>query len=309
MNRKVIMSIDAGGTKTKAALINYNCQVVYEQVGKAGSPAVVQEKAMMNIFELIEDVYNKTKDSYELTFIQMGVSALSVIEDKTVFEKALEEKYKVKVSIENDAYLALYSIIQDKFNEGLVVLAGTGSAVCGKNKEDEVLLNGGWGHLLTEDGSSYRVVRDLIVKMIDEYESGEEICPLGKKLMNLLNVDDLPRIRVFIYKTTKTRIATYSQFVSEEALKGDKDAIALLKKAGVDLAKRVVTLSKKLKFGKDGKPFAIGYRGSFITKAPFVREELENYLEENNVNFALTTSGIDPIIGGYYIAKSKGIIR
>ena len=52
----------------------------------------------MNIFELIEDVYNKTKDSYELTFIQMGVSALSVIEDKTVFEKALEEKYKVKVS-------------------------------------------------------------------------------------------------------------------------------------------------------------------------------------------------------------------
>ena len=43
MNRKVIMSIDAGGTKTKAALINYNCQVVYEQVGKAGSPAVVQE--------------------------------------------------------------------------------------------------------------------------------------------------------------------------------------------------------------------------------------------------------------------------
>ena len=46
MNR-VVMSIDAGGTKTKAALIDLDCNIVYEKVGGPGSPAVLQEEKAM----------------------------------------------------------------------------------------------------------------------------------------------------------------------------------------------------------------------------------------------------------------------
>lgn len=133
---KVIMSIDAGGTKTKAALIDYDCNIVFERVGGPGSPAVLKEqKAMKNIMDLIDKVFLEAKDLYEITYIQMGISALSAVEDKSFYEKFLSSKYSVPVSIENDAYMALYSIIQDKYNEGIVVLAGTGSAICGKMRK------------------------------------------------------------------------------------------------------------------------------------------------------------------------------
>lgn len=307
---KVIMSIDAGGTKTKAALIDYDCNIVFERVGGPGSPAVLKEqKAMKNIMDLIDKVFLEAKDLYEITYIQMGISALSAVEDKSFYEKFLSSKYSVPVSIENDAYMALYSIIQDKYNEGIVVLAGTGSAICGKNAQGVVDLNGGWGHLLTEDGSSYRVVIDLITKMIEDHENEREMRPLGKKLLELLDIPDVTRIRVFVYDSTKTEISKYAQFISEEANKGDRDAINILKKAGIDLANRVRKLARKLGLGGDGRPFGIGYRGSFIQKASFVKESLEEHLEIFNVNFDVLEGKLDPVFGGFYIAKSKGMVK
>ena len=307
MNR-VVMSIDAGGTKTKAALIDLDCNIVYEKVGGPGSPAVLQEeKAMKNIMDLIDVVFKEVEGKWEIIYIQMGISALSAVEDKSYYEMFLSRKYGVTVSLENDAYMALYSIIQDKYDEGMVVLAGTGSAICGKNKDNVCLLNGGWGHLLTEDGSSYRVVIDLIVKMIEDFEADREMCPLGKKLLESLDIPDVTRIRVFVYDSTKTEISKYAQLISEEGKKGDPDAIKILKKAGIDLGERVVRLAKKLGLGKNGKPFGIGYRGSFIRKASYVKEYLELHLRENGIKYDLLEGISDPVYGGFYIAKSKNV--
>lgn len=305
---KVVMSIDAGGTKTKAALIDLDCNIVYEKVGGPGSPAVLQEEqAMKNIKDLIEKVIAEAEGKWEIIYIQMGISALSAVEDKSFYERLLTKKYGIKVSIENDAYMALYSIIQDKYDEGIVVLAGTGSAICGKNKDNVCLLNGGWGHLLTEDGSSYRVVIDLIVRMIEDYEADLPMCPLGDKLLESLDIKDVTRIRVFVYDSTKTEISKFAQLISEEASKGDIDAINILKKAGTDLANRVIKLSRKLGLGKDGKPFGIGYRGSFVRKASYVKDTLEEHLKNNGISFDIIEGYTDPVYGGYYIAKSKNV--
>ena len=57
---KVIMSIDAGGTKTKAALIDYDCNIVFERVGGPGSPAVLKEqKAMKNTIPEMKNTTGK----------------------------------------------------------------------------------------------------------------------------------------------------------------------------------------------------------------------------------------------------------
>ena len=113
---KVVMSIDAGGTKTKAALIDLDCNIVYEKIGGPGSPAVLQEKkAMENIMDLIDNVFQETEGKWEIIYIQMGISALSAVEDKSFYERFLSKKYNITVSLENDAYMALYSIIQDKY--------------------------------------------------------------------------------------------------------------------------------------------------------------------------------------------------
>ena len=69
---KVILSVDAGGTKTKAALIDKNMKICYEEIGPCGSPAVLKEKALRNVFDLVRKVVRENKDKYDIAYIQMG---------------------------------------------------------------------------------------------------------------------------------------------------------------------------------------------------------------------------------------------
>ncbi|MFA7435014.1 MAG: hypothetical protein WC006_01440, partial [Bacilli bacterium] len=62
----VIIAVDAGGTKTKVVAIDNNKNIVYELVGGSGSPAVVGDKAIKNIFALVREVYENIKDKYNV---------------------------------------------------------------------------------------------------------------------------------------------------------------------------------------------------------------------------------------------------
>ena len=116
----------------------------------------------------------------------MGISALDVIKDKKAYEDRYALEFNTKVFIESDVLLALFSNFTDLYDEGVLVLSGTGSAVLGI-KNTKTRLIGGWGHLLTECGSSYSVVRDFICKLIRQYESEGIISDLGKRFMEHLN--------------------------------------------------------------------------------------------------------------------------
>jgi len=305
MSKKVMMSVDAGGTKTKVALIDFEKNILFEKVGESGSPAVLKEKAIENIVNLVKDSISENNGLYDIVYIQMGISGLGVVKDKAEYEKKLSEELNIPVSMENDAMMALYSSVTDEYEEGIVILSGTGSAVCGINKNDLVMLNGGWGHLLTEDGSSYSAVRSLVIKMIGEYERGEEICPLGQKMMAILEVTDLPNIRNFIYYKTKDEVASFSRLISSEAAKGDADALEILKTSAVELANRVITLSKRLGISTEEGKSVLGFRGGFVSNIPMVREEILKVLEKNGYFFSVADGKIDPVYGGFYMAKRK----
>ncbi len=308
MSKKVMMSVDAGGTKTKVALIDFEKNILFEKVGESGSPAVLKEKAIENIFRLVRTVIMETLGEYQIVHIQMGISGLGVIKNKAEYEQSLSEELRIPVSMENDAMMALFSTVTDEYQEGIVILAGTGSAVCGIDKEDKVMLNGGWGHLLTEDGSGYTTVRSLIIKMIYEYEHGLEICPIGKKLMAKLDVTDLPNIRNFVYFKTKDEIASFARFISEEAKSGDSDAIEILEKAGDELADRVIVLANRLGIEcKEGKS-ALGFRGSFVANNPIIINRILETVNKNGYKFGLADPTIDPVYGGFYMAKRRKLI-
>lgn len=300
--KKAIIAVDAGGTKTKVCVINAKKEVVYEKSGGPGSPAVLKEAAFHNIFELVEEVYSQVRDQYQISFIQMGVSGLGTVANVSEYEKAIADKIGIETSIESDAILGLYSIVEDKFKEGVLVLSGTGSACAGINNDDTMLL-GGFGQLLTETGSSYASVKMLVTKTILHYEDSLTYIPLGKKFMDLINANSIIDFKVFMYNHTKGEIAKYAKFISNEALNGDLEAQAILKKSGQDLAYYVVRLYHHLKLTNKA---VLGFRGSFIQNAPFVKEELLKTLELENISLNLVGGDGDPIYGAYYLAKKKG---
>ncbi|HHU55199.1 MAG TPA: hypothetical protein GXZ48_00715 [Acholeplasmataceae bacterium] len=299
---KVIISVDAGGSSTRTAIIDYEKNILDVFKTGSGSPAVLNDEhlAFANIDEGLEKAYKKVKPE----LIVMGVSGIESVADREKYVDYFQNKYNAKVLIENDAVIAVYSIVTDKYNEGILVLSGTGSAVMGI-KDTKTRLIGGWGHILTEVGSAFTTVRDFFKSLILNYELGKELTDLGKEFFKRYNLNRMEDIKLCVYPKTKKDIAKYASFITEFADKGNPDAIALLKQGARDLARDVKNAYKALNLSSDA---VIGFRGGFVANAPILREELILILSENGYNPRVVKGDENPLYGGYYLAKRKGLI-
>lgn len=301
---KVIIAVDAGGSKTQVALINESKKIIYSITLDSGSPAVVGDNALKTIKEGIKEVYNKIKEPYKLIGIGMGISGLGVLTNVEEISLEFERIYNVPTMIDNDASIALYSVITDQHDKGILVLSGTGSAIYGINNNQTVLM-GGYGHMLTEVGSAFIVVRDLINQSIKRYESEQVVSPLTKKFFDLLKITSVHDFRSFVYSKTKKEIAFYARFIVEQANNKDEEAIELLKRAGQDLAYDVINAIKNLNIKDE---VVVGFRGGFIVNAKIVQEELIKNLKSINKQFKFIKGDSDPIYGVYYKMKKMNLI-
>lgn len=298
---KAIISVDSGGTKTKVSLINANKEIIESVYEGSGSPAVIGIAALENIYRGIEKIYTFAS-GYQIDYIVIGMSGLMSLPNISEYKQRLESHFKANVLLTNDAELALYSVIKDKYQEGILVLSGTGSAIIGYNQEPHLV--GGWGHLLTEVGSAFSVVRTLVVNAIKLYEEKRIVSELTKDFINHLQLKRIEEFRIFMYKNSKREIASHASFINEAANSGNSEAIALLKaearKIAIDVrnAKRIANLSANA---------VIGFRGGFISNSEIFKQELMLSLQEMGLAFIFENyEEVDPIFGGYYYAKREG---
>jgi N-acetylglucosamine kinase-like BadF-type ATPase len=108
-----------------------------------------------------------------------------------------------------------------------------------------------------------------------------------------------------MYLNTKTEIASYAKFISKQANLGNEEAIKILKDSGRDLAVLVRRVYKNL--GLTEKAI-IGFRGSFVQKAPYVKEELMKNLDGFGIHLNIFEGDQDPVFGAFYMARRKGKI-
>lgn len=300
MNKKVIISVDAGGTSTRYAVIDDEKNLLKSYEGLPGSPAI-NANAENDIFYMLCHIYEDIKDSYEICGIVFGMSGFALVHVNE-FTKRLVEKFHTNIFMHHDAYLALYSIMQDKYKSGVVVISGTGSAVFGLNGDKEFMASG-WGQLLTERGSAYACVKDFVCKMIHDREEKGTFTNLQQKLLDHLHYEKLEDFKPLFYLHKKDEIAKYSLFFKEEALNGDKEAIDWLYYNGTLLGLDTISAAKRVGIEKD---VVIGFRGGFVLNSSEVIKGCIDTVKEAGYNPIVLDGDLNPVFGGYYIAKEKG---
>ncbi|HZK75566.1 MAG TPA: BadF/BadG/BcrA/BcrD ATPase family protein, partial [Candidatus Kapabacteria bacterium] len=91
--------------------------------------------------------------------IVMGLSGMSQSEDQEALKNAilsLHEFTNSKIHIESDATLTLKTVLAEG-EEGILLIAGTGSVVFYQPSGGPAHRIGGWGPLLSDEGSGYRI--------------------------------------------------------------------------------------------------------------------------------------------------------
>ena len=157
------IGIDGGGTTTRLFLQENDAEPSYFEFPvslkvQRGRFAASAEK----FYALLADVFSIETGEFQIrpmspTSVAIGLSGMSLPEDQEKFKRAIRafpEFAKTKIQIESDATLTLKTVLPEG-EEGILIIAGTGSVVFYQPSGGPARRIGGWGPLLSDEGSGY----------------------------------------------------------------------------------------------------------------------------------------------------------
>ncbi|MEG1003715.1 N-acetylglucosamine kinase [Clostridium sp.] len=293
---KYIIGVDGGGTKTEAVAYDLNGEVLAKSLTGFGNLLNDEKEALKNILDSLEVILDKLGKE-DLQGLYLGLAGSEVGHNAQIVKDGIKAKFNLDSVIMNDGDLALKALL--KGEDGILVIAGTGSTAFGI-KGNEQARCGGWGHLLGDEGSAYKISMEAFKKMIHEYDFGLERSELSEAILKKLNMKQVDEIIAFIYGATKDEIAGFAGFVSQYAENGDNEAKAILVNEGITLAKDAERVFNSLGF----ESCKIGLVGGAIRKSVILREAFESYLNGNINVVEYVDNDVSAAKGAYYIYKN-----
>lgn len=300
---EIIICVDAGGTSCKAAIFQKDEKMIASGVGKSGSPAVSADW-YLHIDDAMKDALSKIDQTkYLIRLIQIGVSGISALYSHEEINQYFREKYHCPCEITSDTLTALYSVLDEQEEEGIVVISGTGVGIFGKNKEGNTKLIGGWGHLIREYGSAYSIVHLFCVRLVNHYEETGSLSEIETSFLAQCGCKEVRDLNHIFYQRSKDEIAKLSLFFKEEANRGNMNAIQLLKEQGYLLARQVKNLMRFLNLSNQTK---IGLRGGFLENdGKYIIMGIHEYLKKNKIELSFEKESRSQLIGVYQLAKKN----
>ncbi|MGL5379962.1 N-acetylglucosamine kinase [Clostridium sp.] len=292
-----IIGVDGGGTKTEAVAYDLNGNPLETALSGFGNLLNNEEEAVKNIIKALDELVNKL-GMEGLKGIYLGLAAAEAGNNASIVYNKVKEKYNIESIVMNDGDLALKALL--KGEDGILVIAGTGSVAFGLNNNKQSKC-GGWGNLLGDEGSAYKISIEAYKKMIYDFEYKNTISPLSKEILESINAKTVNDIVGYIYGSTKDEVAKVAALVSKYAENGDEFSINLLKAEGTAIAKTTARVFEMLEFDE----CKIGLVGSVIRKSIFVKNAFEGYLNEHINVKEFIYDDVSPTKGAYYLYKNS----
>ncbi|KKP59237.1 MAG: ATPase, BadF/BadG/BcrA/BcrD type [Candidatus Gottesmanbacteria bacterium GW2011_GWA1_34_13] len=301
------LGLDAGGTKTRAVIIDENSQIKAEALGgPANYHNIGLEIAKINVFRTIESVLSKAYlQDDQITWCVIGIASCDTdLDHERLFSAFTTQEmapFKNKITVINDSKIGLYS---GTMPPGIVVVCGTGCNVYGKNDYGEGAMAGNWGYFLGDKGSGYYLAKRGFESIMQSYDGIGEVTLLTKKLEKKLQITSAKQLMDW-YNDTKPTIREISDFaplVLEAAEEGDEIAKNLVDKTIAELGKAVKAVTKKLKMDNEANRIVI-CGGLFESK--YFRAVFEGHVTAILTRTRIIKPLVPPAVGAAIFAKNE----
>ena len=155
-----------------------------------------------------------------------------------------------RVTVVNDSELVVAAGTPEGW--GIALISGSGSVCLGRSPQGRTIRVGGWGPLLGDEGSAYRLAIDalrLATQTVDGRESAEALVRAILRHWSLADANALIN-HVHAPSMTPAEIAGLAPVVLSLAASGDPAARSLVDQSIADLARQVDTAIRKLALEK-----------------------------------------------------------
>ncbi len=243
-----ILGIDGGGSKTVCILMNEKCEILGRgEAGSSNYQSVGIEAAKYSIESAISQAII-IRDNINIDAICLGLAGVGRSRDIEVVKKIIKEipvtKYikPQNIIICHDALIALVGGIGN--DVGIVVAAGTGSIVFGRNQQDETKRVGGWGYILGDEGGAYKIAVAGMQAALKAYDGCEISTSLVEDFINHFGLTNIEELIEVVYRRGLgvKEIAALAPIVDNAAAEGDEVANKIIDNAVDELVKATVTV-------------------------------------------------------------------
>ena len=203
----------------------------------------------------------------------------------------------------NDALIALVAGAGDA--PGIVIVAGTGSIVYGRNAGGEAARAGGWGHIIGDEGSRYWIGREVLTAVMRAADGRGPATRLTAHVLAYFGVDDVSRLPRIVYdrEVPRVSVAALGPLVQRTSEEGDAVARGILEHAADELALGVRSVASRLEMR--GDPFVCVLAGGVFRVVPWLAEELPRRLEEVAPRSHIRLLEAEPAVGAVQLALAE----
>lgn len=292
------LGIDGGGTKTRCIVgdeeselgrgSSLSCKV--QKVGEA----CARDSLSAAIHEACVQAGISPR---KISGTCAGITGTGRAEIAEVMRDLLMSVVGGEVEVIGDVEVAFEDALGEK--PGILVIAGTGAIVLGRNSEGQTARAGGWGYLASDEGSGSWVGVEAVRAVLRAKDSGGNPALLGR-LMESFGAGDFDRFVVKLNGNPVPDFSTLFPAVLSSAEDGDALSCAVLERAGRELAIKVGTVVERL--FTHVACSVICYGGVF-SSSEIVRTEFSKELKARCPKASLIARAVDPARGALERAR------
>lgn len=275
------IGMDVGGTHLRLKLADAYRSILGEFEGPGCSLNLAGYEGLKRLYgESILHALSKhgyTPD--ECLGLCVGAAGVDSAELAEQYRSAISELGFDKriLRVYNDCEVLLH--LQEGPN--MVAVAGTGSIAVGMDSDGRVFRCGGWGHLLSDEGSGFFLIKRALEEVIRHYD-GSVSCPLLAETvaeqMGLHTPHQIARC-FYDHVEKKSEIAKYAPLVNQTAQRGDAVSIAILDEAAEKLWRNISTVARQICPDKH-QPFTVQLWGSVFLHSTHIYDTVKRLIQE-----------------------------
>jgi N-acetylglucosamine kinase-like BadF-type ATPase len=269
---RYVLGFDGGGTKTDCVLMDETGAILARSRSGPSNPIRVGvDAALAALIEAAEKaLIDSNRSASEIATIHGAVAGVGAARATPEFIRKLQLKFPNAIVVINTDLEVSLAATGEK--PSIVVLAGTGSAVFGRDASGNTARGGGFGPVLGDPGSAYDIGRKALVMESQRLLRGEESY-IRNEILAYFNcgwVDLQDKIRT----SPDGVLPKIFPIVAKAANEGDESARGLLRSAAEELAGLVDRVVERLNLRSES--FFLAKTGGVFNRSA----HLDDYFDE-----------------------------
>ena len=302
------LGIDAGGTKTTCVLGDTTSVLSHATAGSIKVMRVSDEEADANLALLLQDASSQAGvplDKIDCTCI--GLAGITVARVEHWTRSALQARLSGKILLCGDEEIALDGAFSGE--PGVLVMAGTGSNVIGRTIAGDVFHIGGWGPVLSDEGSGYRIGLQAVRAVLHAWDSNTDTQLLAA-ILKAWQITTIQELVDLGNRMPGPDFSLLAPIVTQCAEQGDAIARSVLQAAGSELGKFVADALQRVQGASPSAEatLKLAFTGSVLSKIQPVRDALIATVQSVLMNVEIHEEPVDAAMGALWRARHDKVL-